>query len=385
MSTVHIDYLPELVAFRKSLHQFPELSGREHKTSEAIKTFLAPFQPTAIIDGLAKTGMAVIFEGNQPGKTIMIRCDIDALLIDEKTDVPYKSLYKGVSHSCGHDGHTAIAAGLAPLLYKNKIEKGRMVLLFQPSEEIGYGADTIIKDPKFKDIEPDYIFTLHNLPGFEEGQIVVSENIFAAASKGMIINLIGKTAHAAYPENGVPPTFAMARIIDDFSNLENEKYLFADFILATIIYARLGEVRFGTSPGSAEVMATMRAYQDDDMEALTNLLEKIVHKHARAHQLNYKIRYAEEFPMTLNNAKAGKVVMDVAKELKCDMHVLTEPFRWSEDFGHFTNHYKGAIFGLGAGLKHAQLHNSDYDFPDQIIGRGIKMLYGIIQKVLETA
>jgi len=233
------DTLNKLIAFRKYLHKYPELSKKEHETAKKIKEFLSTTLPDEIIHGVGGTGLAAIYNGKNPGKTIMIRGDIDALPIAEINNFEYASVNKNVSHKCGHDGHTTILAGLSIILNDKPIESGRVVLLFQPAEETGEGAAQVLSDSKFTELKPDYVFALHNLPGFDLNKVVIKEKHFAAASKGMIVKLFGKTSHAANPEHGISPALAVAEIIQQFNSLWQSKEKFKDFKLITLIHTRI--------------------------------------------------------------------------------------------------------------------------------------------------
>lgn len=371
----------ELTNFRKRLHKFPELSGKEKITANRVVDFARRFHHGEIITKLGGNGVAIVFKGKQTGKTILIRCDMDALPIHEDNESDHTSVYPNVSHKCGHDGHMAIVSGLVPLLAEEKIPKGKVVLLFQPAEETGEGAARVLLDPKFQKIIPDYVFALHNLPGYAQNEIIIRKNEFASASKGLIIRLKGKTSHAAEPEKGITPTPALADLMRGLVGLSKIKTL-KEFSLVTIIHCQLGNRAFGTTPGYAELMATLRSYKDEDMMVMTKRAEKLIHAAASRYNLKYEIEWVEKFPSTLNDDACVNQVRESAGENQLKVSEISHPFRWSEDFGHFTQQYKGALFGIGAGAGHPELHHPDYDFPDDIIVTGTKMFYSIIKKVL---
>jgi amidohydrolase len=371
----------ELINFRKRLHKFPELSGKEKVTANRMVDFARRFYHGEILTKLGGNGVAIVFEGMAAGKTILIRCDLDALPIQEVNEFDYTSVYPNVSHKCGHDGHMAIVSGLVPLLVNKKIPKGKVVLLFQPAEETGEGANRVLQDPRFAAIVPDYVFALHNLPGFPVNEIVVKENVFASSSRGLIIKLTGKSSHAAEPEKGITPSIAVAELIQLLTGLPTTKTL-KDFSLVTIIHARIGERAFGTTPGYAELMATLRSNNEDDMQHIRKQAEKFVSSVALKHKLKYEIEWVEEFPATVNDPLCVNIIRSGAEQNHLTINEISEPFRWSEDFGHFTQKFKGAMFGIGAGTTHPELHHPDYDFPDEIIVTGTKMFYSIIKKVL---
>lgn len=371
-------FLSEIIDLRRNLHKNPELSGKEFNTKKIIKTFFKKHPSYQSIEEIGETGLAVIYQGKNPGPTIMIRADIDALPINEELDIPYKSVNKNVSHKCGHDGHTAMVAGLACVLAKNPIKKGKLILLFQPAEETGTGAREIINNPKFKNLNPDYVFGLHNLPGFEKNTIITKNDTFALASKGIIIKLSGKSSQAAYPEFGVSPVFAMTNILQKFIEMQNDKNLCKDFFNITIVHARLGDVAFGTSPGYAEIMTTIRSSDDNDMKIISNIIENYVNKICQKNKIKFTITDTEVFDATKNYNDFNEIIEKITQKTGLKYKRINKPFRWSEDFGEYLKKYKGTFFGIGAGINHPNLHNPDYDFPDEIIETGITIFYNII-------
>jgi len=375
------DKLQKLILFRKELHQNPEVSKNEHATAERIIKFLDTLNTPQIMHPLGKTGLAAIFEGEETGPTVLIRADIDALPIQEINDFEYSSLNENVAHLCGHDGHSTILVGLAQQLDTAPLKKGKAILLFQPAEETGEGAKMVLDDPRFDNLVPDYVFALHNLPGYRLNNILVRKKHFAAASNGMIVKLFGKTSHAAHPEMGISPALAVANIISGFSELTLKKDGFKDFKLITIIHTLLGEIAFGTTPGYAELRATLRSFRNDDMDLLTEKAVSIVEKICDKHGLTEKIEWVESFPATVNDENCVDLVSEIAATNNFKIEQIDEPFRWSEDFGHFTLNYPGALFGIGSGEDHPALHNPDYDFPDKIIPTGITMFEGLVRKI----
>ncbi|MDX2301277.1 MAG: amidohydrolase [Microscillaceae bacterium] len=372
--------LQDLVSLRQALHREPEISNFEEQTAHKIAAFLTAFQPQQMIEHIGGHGLMAIFQGTEIGPTILIRCELDALPIPEELPLRYRSKYPQVSHKCGHDGHMAIVAGLAPSL--QKLSKGRVILLFQPAEETGEGAIRMLQDAKMHGIFVDYAFALHNLPGYPLHSILVKEGSFNAASKGMIVTLKGLTSHAAEPEKGINPSIALAEIIQELHQLSLEKDKFNNFTLITVIHALLGEISFGTSPGNAELRFTLRAFENEDMRMLSSLTVSRIMNIVEKKKIAWQVNWTDEFAATVNDPHCVQIIREVALKENFSLQELDQPFKWSEDFGQFTKKYKGAIFGLGAGLDHPALHNPNYDFPDEIIETGIRMFEGIIQKIL---
>lgn len=372
-----------LIKLRHKLHTLAEVSNKEKKTAAYIRQFLEKTNPDSFIENLGGHGLAAVYEGKETGPTVLIRAELDALPIPETINPAHKSITEGISHKCGHDGHMAMVCGVGLKLKVNPVKKGRVVLLFQPAEETGEGAARILDDEKFKPIIPDYVFALHNLPGFEEGEIVIKEGVFASASRGLIIRLKGKTSHAGHPEDGKSPALAAASLIQGLTALPSLYTTLHNAALVTIIHARIGEVAFGTTPGYAEVMATLRSYRKEDMETMIGKALDLVKGTCMAHGLNFETSWTEIFEANVNEKKCVKVITDAAASNGLKPRLIKNPFPWSEDFGRFTQKYAGAIFGLGSGLQHPQLHNSNYDFPDRILTQGVDMFCSIILGLLE--
>jgi len=367
--------------FRRTIHKYPELSWEENKTAQRVISFVKPFRPDEIISGIAGTGVAFVYRAKKPGPRVLVRCELDALPIPETNAFKYRSIYQSKSHKCGHDGHMAIIAGLAAVISEDRPVRGEVVLLFQPAEETGEGAASVISDRAFKKIKPDFVFSAHNLPGFETNAIIIRSGLFSAASKGLVIELEGKTSHASEPEKGVSPANTMARIIQYVSDLP-ESGGYRDFVLSTVVFARLGEVALGTSPGYAEIISTLRAYREDDMGLLSGRAVEAADRLAEEAGINVSKSWIQEFPATENNGECVELVTETAFEMSLGVVSPEEPFRWSEDFGHFTRLCPGAIFGIGSGERHPALHNPDYDFPEEIIPTGVEMFHRVIRKIL---
>ncbi len=371
----------ELISLRHHLHKNPELSGKENNTSSTIQNFVNKYTPSYMLN-LGETGLAFVFDSETPGETTMIRAELDALPITEESNIKHKSINKDIAHLCGHDGHMTIVAGLAKELSNNPPKKGKVVLLFQPAEETGEGAHAVIQDKKFRKIAPDYIFALHNIPGAALGNILIKEDTFAAASKGMTIKLFGKTSHAGEPEKGLSPTNALADIIGEVNKIKSDlMHNFSGTVLLTIVNVQLGEIAFGTSPGYAEIRITLRAFNDPDLDLLTKMLETQIYKIAKTEQLKAEITYSEVFPATTNSTICNDIIKKSSSAAGLKVEELKEPFSWSEDFGYFTQTIKGGFFGLGSGENQPALHNPNFDFPDKLIEKGIEVFNGIIKQI----
>jgi len=374
--------MDELKRLRHELHKNPELSNKEADTALRLKFFLSSHKPDELIQGVGGEGLLAVFRGAEPGPDVLFRADMDALPIVEKNKLPYKSSKNGVAHMCGHDGHMAILSGLAVYLSKHRPKRGRALLLYQPAEETGEGAYRALKDIQTRGFKPEFAFALHNMPRYPKGALLLNRGTFAAASKGMAIKLHGKSSHAAEPEKGLSPALAVSRIIEGLIHISKSASRFEEYVLLTIVYAKLGEVTFGTTPGYAEVGATLRAFKNSDMELLTTLSEELINRLAQEQNLTVEISYTDDFPATVNHAEAISYLEHSASKYGVPSVVLEQPNRWSEDFAHYSLACKAAIFGLGSGVEHADLHSPNYDFPDEIIEPGVNLFKGIAEEIL---
>ncbi len=373
--------IQDQIQFRRKLHRIAEQSGQEHQTSEAVREYLSATDPDEMITDIGGEGLAAVYDGREEGPTVMIRCELDALPIEETNDFEHRSQNDGTSHKCGHDGHMSIVTGIGRYLKDHRPENGRVILLFQPAEETGRGALRILDDEKFEAIEPDYIFALHNLPGFPKHQIIVRDDVFAAASIGLMVRLKGETSHAAHPYEGRSPALAMAQIIETFSAIPQFYTSLSDTAKVTLIHTKLGEKAFGTSPGFAEIATTLRTYNDDEMNKLEQKAIELAGGIADTYDLEMEYETTEPFKATVNEKSANDLLKEVVKSFDYEMEIPATPFAWSEDFGQLLNQYKGALFGLGSGEQHPQLHASHYDFPDEIIHTGLVMFLGVIDRL----
>jgi amidohydrolase len=374
--------LHKLKNLRYALHQKPELSGREATTEQTIESFLADTRPTHTIRKLGGNGIAFLYDSEVPGPRLGFRCELDALPIQESNNWMHRSRVPGVSHKCGHDGHMAITAGIGHWLKENPVNKGSILLLFQPAEETGEGAAAIVQDPRWEEMKPDWLFGLHNIPGYPQGEIMLKNGPFCAASKGLLLKMKGITSHAAEPEKGKNPSAALARIMLALEELPQQALNWNDLVLLTPVYARMGDKAFGTSAGYAEYGATLRAFQEEDMALLCREAEAIIARNCHNQQLPFELSYQEVFPATLNQPQGNTYVREAARAADLSLRELNIPFRWSEDFGWYGSSCPSVFFGLGAGKEQPALHHPDYDFPDAIIKPGLAVFVSLIRQIL---
>lgn len=359
---------------RRELHAYPELSGQELGTVACLSEFLLPCSPSRLINGLGGNGLAAVFEAasGAPGPTVALRAELDALPIQETGDHPHASQHEGVAHLCGHDGHMAALCGVGLRRRVRPLTRGRLVLLFQPAEETGKGARAVAEDPRWQELAIDHIIGVHNLPGHPLGEVVVREGVFTAGSVGLIIRLQGRTAHAAYPEKGLSPSLALSRLVPGLAALPCDLDDDAGLAMVTVVHARLGDIAFGTSPGRAEIMATLRGANETTLAELQGRAAGLARREAAQDGLRCRVEWVEEFPVTENDDLAVAVARRAAEATGLRATEPSEsPFRWSEDFGWLTRGISGALIGLGSGRDQPALHSPDFDYPDALLDTAV--------------
>ncbi|MCP5380940.1 MAG: amidohydrolase [Kordiimonadaceae bacterium] len=375
------DNLKPLVDLRHRLHEYPELSGQEKKTASLMAKKLKELVPDELITGIGGYGVAARFNSANPGPCVLFRAELDALPIEEINDFPHRSKNSGISHKCGHDGHMSIIYGLAQMISNERPKQGSVILLFQPAEETGEGARAVVADPKYSMLKPDYCYALHNLPGHPLAEVLIRSGTFNCASRGMIVNLSGKTAHAAYPETGVSPALALAELLQVFPGLASTVNK-NELLMTTTVHATMGERAFGTAPADAEFMVTLRSETNEGMDLLVAKATEQIKKTAADYGLKYEIGWTDIFDASINDLECVENVARAAKNTAHTVCWLPEAFRWSEDFGAISASAKGAMFAYGAGEQRPQIHNPDYDFPDDLINSGMSIFFDLYKQHL---
>ena len=374
---------PEIINLRKELHRNPELSSFEYGTAKRIRRFIEKHNPTDILENIGGTGLVAIYKYQKKGKSITIRCELDALPIQEENEFKHQSKKEGISHKCGHDGHMAIVSGLIFWLKNQSFNSGEIILLFQPAEENGKGANRVLKDERFKSLKTDYVFALHNIPKEPLNGIILIDKRFSAEVQSFIVSVKGKKSHASEPENGINPALGLSNIITTLSKLEVVKPEDKNFTLMTPVHINMGQIAYGISPANGELHYTIRTWNRKNMSALRVQINEIIQQVCQIHKLQYEIVWLEYFPAAANDIESNNFIEKAAKENNYKISERPYPFKFGEDFGWFSREYKTAMFGLGAGLDTPALHNAAYDFPDEIIETGITMFKSIISNIMK--
>lgn len=374
--------LIQLTEFRHQLHQSPELSGEETNTASQVATFLQPYKPDHFYDDLSGNAIAAIYDGEEAGPTILFRCELDALPIFETTQVSYKSKQDNIAHSCGHDGHMAIVSSLALKLHEKRPRSGRVILLFQPAEETGKGAKPLVAALQNNNLVPEYSFSLHNMPKLDMHSVNIKDGFFNCASVGMKIELLGRTSHASRPEDGINPSQATCEILAEVKNIIEEYSSHEAYCSISITHVSMGEKSFGVTAGSAEIMLTLRSESDLLLQNMQDRLDIFTQKVSQKYNLNYKHNYDEAFDACINNPETGAKIRQACANLNIPVVEMADASRASEDFGQFANISKSAMFFLGSGIDTPQVHNPDFNFPDELIESGHNIFHQIIKDYL---
>ncbi len=373
----------EVLNLRKKLHQYPELSGKEKNTATTIAAFIQQHNPTTVLQNFGNHGLAAIYDYGSTGPTIVIRCELDALPIEELNTFEHRSRIKGVSHKCGHDGHMAIVSGLIFWLKQQTFSSGKIVLLFQPAEETGKGAYKVVTDTRFKELQPDYIFALHNIPGESLHTIIPIQGNFSPAVQSLAIYLKGKESHASEPENGINPASSISLIIDELNKLNVTDTSTENFTLITPIYINMGKQAYGISAGEGELHYTLRCWTDDNLQILKKTINNRLLRITTDHYIEYEIAWFDYFPASVNDASCNEFISLAANQLNLTTKIKETPFKFGEDFGWFSKYYKTAMFGIGSGIASPALHHAEYDFPDELLETGIDIFSKIIELIFE--
>lgn len=370
----------ELINIRKELHNNPELSGHESQTAKRIIEELKKCGPDELITQIGGRGIAAKFNSqNDSVSTVLFRAELDAIAVHEETGLSYRSNTEGVMHGCGHDGHMTILLGLASELHQNRPKEKDVWILFQPAEENGKGASEMLADPKFDQVEADFAFALHNLPGYPANQVIVKKGVFAAASTGVQVKFKGKSSHAAYPDRGINPSGAVADLLT-FVNRGFEEFKSKDSLNKIVTsYVKVGEEAFGISPGEGRVGFTLRSASEEDLYGAVEKVKDQVKKLQTDFKGELTAEEVEPFASTVNHAEGVERVLAAAHQAGLARKVLEKPFPWSEDFGEFRRKFPITLFGLGSGEGHAPLHSERYDFNDDLIEAGVNLFKKLIE------
>ena len=344
---------------RRTLHEHPQTAGNEQFAHDTIVNHLQGLHPDKVYTHVGGYGVIAVWGKDPQAPTVAFRADNDALPI---------------GHRCGHDGHTTILLRLAELIdeHVSTYQRINILLLWQPAEETGTGSRAVLDTGILQQYNIQSFYALHNLPGYPLGTVVLCPRTFAAASTGVVYRLDGRETHASTPELGINPGMAIAEIINRFNGFNGRD---GEFRQSTLICVHIGQPAFGTSAGHGEVMFTLRAFTNDEMEKMLSEANQVVDEVSARYGLKVSRSLVEPFRATENNGDCVEAIEKAAEDVPLRVRYQMEPNRWSEDFAEYLLEFKGAMFGIGSGETHAELHHPDYDFPDDLIEPAAQLFF----------
>ncbi len=357
-----MDIYQQAVLLQNSLHHLPEASGCETKTKAVLMNYLSGYPDLEIVDQ-GKWFYAVHREGPL-APSVAFRAEMDAMVgIDGQ---PY--------HGCGHDGHVSILAALAAWTSGKTLRKN-VYFLFQHAEETGEGAQECLA--LFQQESIDALYGFHNCPGYPAGAVLLLPNTVACASRGLVLHFEGEQAHAANPEQGNNPIFLIAEFFSRWDALTHSDG-YDGMVLATPICINAGSEAFGVAAGSGEIGLTLRSWYNEDLEKLEQRFIAWAQELADKAGVKLTHRTQDVFYATVNNPKIYRRCEMAAEKAGLSSIALSEPFRWSDDFGRYCSKVRTCYIGIGSGENAPPLHTPQYQWNHAVTETALKLFQTII-------
>jgi amidohydrolase len=379
------DLQPDIQAWRRDIHQHPELLYDVHRTAAFVAERLKEFGCDEVATGLGRTGVVGVIKGKKPAggdiKVIGLRADMDALPIEEETNLAYASKTPGKMHACGHDGHTAMLLGAARYLAETRNFAGNAVVIFQPAEEGGAGAAAMIRDGLMDRFAIDQVFGMHNYPGSPVGSFAIRSGPIMAATDAIDIEIEGQGGHAARPHKCLDSVMVGAQLITALQQIVSRNVDPLDSAVISICEFHAGNAR-NVIPQTAVLRGTVRT--------LTAKVRQLIEKRVRevttgvAHMTGARIdlTYERGYPVTSNHAAQTDFATQVAKEIAGDANVRgMSPMMGAEDFAYMLEQRPGAFIFCGNGDS-AGLHHPAYNFNDEAIVFGTSYWIRLVENAL---
>lgn len=375
----------ELVAVRRDLHQHPEIAFEEVRTSGIVAERLRALG-LDVRTGIAKTGVLATVRGGRPGKTVLLRADMDALPIQEQNDTPYRSRVAGKMHACGHDCHTSILLGLAAHLVREARDlTGAVRLCFQPAEECGGGAETMIAEGAL-DPRPDAAFGLHVWQDLDLGLVGVTPGPFMAAVDEFTVTVTGRGAHGAMPQLGVDPVVCLAHMVTALQTIASRNASPFAEVVVSATQIRAGSA-FNIIPETAWMNGTVRVFDPELWAKLPDHFDRIVRGVAAAFGCTVEIEYHRFNQPTINEPAMAALACEAAAEVVGPENVRDDVRTMGgEDFSAFLRQVPGCFIAIGSrnaarGLVQGH-HHPRFDVDEQCLAIGAEVLLRTTQKFL---
>jgi len=373
---------PTIVEWRHDFHRNPELQYELPKTAAKVADLLRSFGCDEVVEGVGKSGVVGVIHGqvDTSRRVIGLRADMDALPIDEKSDVLYKSEVPGVMHACGHDGHTAMLLGAAQYLCETRNFDGKAAVIFQPAEEGGAGAKAMIDDGLVTRFNIDEFYGIHNMPGIETGKFAIRQGPLMASADRFKIILTGKGGHAAMPHLAVDTTLVAAQILVNLNLIVSRSIDPLKRVVVTAGTFKTDSSALNVIANTVELEGSVRSLDEDMRDLVQERLSQVAEGTAAANQCEITIEYERGYPITDNNEEATQHAISVASSVS-EVDTDTPPIMPSEDFAYMLMEKPGAFIFLGNGDSQ-MLHNPEYIFDDEAIPFGSSWYAGMVEERL---
>ncbi len=381
---------PELTALRRDLHAHPELGFEEVYTAGRVEQALRLCGVDEVHTGIGKTGVVGVIRGREPGtRMIGLRADMDALPMAEAGEMPWRSTRPGLMHGCGHDGHTAMLVGAARYLAETRNFKGTAVLIFQPGEEGYAGARAMVQDGLFDRFPVEAVYAMHNWPAMRPGTIGTHPGPMMAAADRVTIEVTGKGGHGGHAYLAVDPVLVAAHIITAAQSIVSRNVRAIDSAVISLCAMQAGDLQaFSVIPGKAVLSGTVRSFRPEVQDLVERRLTELCSAVAQGFGATATVHYERIYPATVNSAREAQFAADVAARLVGPAQVTRdlEPSMGAEDFSFMLQVKPGAYLRIGQGGEGScMLHNSRYDFNDDILPLGAALHASLIEQSMPLA
>src|SRR5712672_2810502 len=380
------DLKPVIQAWRRDIHEHPELLYEVHRTAALVADRLREFGCDEVITGLGRTGVVGVIKGNKAAgkgdiRVIGLRADMDALPIEEATNLAYASKTKGKMHACGHDGHTAMLLGAARYRAETRNFAGEAVVIFQPAEEGGAGAAAMIKDGLMDRFAVDHVYGMHNYPGIPVGSFAIRSGPIMAATDSIDIRIEGLGGHAARPHKCIDSVLVGAQLITALQSIVSRSVNPLDSAVISMCEFHAGVAR-NVIPQTAILRGTVRTLTVEVRELVEKRVREVVAGVAQITGAKIDFVYERGYPVVVNHAAQTDVATQVAKEIAGDANVHeTHPLMGAEDFAYMLEARPGAFIFCGNGDT-AGLHHPEYNFNDEAIVHGTSYWIKLVENAL---
>ncbi|MEA2921149.1 MAG: hypothetical protein QOF07_1112 [Bradyrhizobium sp.] len=380
------DLQPDIQAWRRDIHEHPELQYDVHRTAAFVADRLREFGCDEVATGLGRTGVVGVIKGRKPAgrgdiKVIGLRADMDALPIEEATSLPYASKTPGKMHACGHDGHTAMLLGAARYLAETRNFAGDAVVIFQPAEEGGAGAAAMIDDGLFDRFAIDQVYGMHNGPGIPVGSFAIRPGPIMAATDAIDLRIEGLGGHAARPHKCIDPVLAGAQLITALQGIVSRNVDPLEAAVISICEFHAGNAR-NVIPQTAELKGTVRTLTAEVRELVEKRVREVVAGVAQVTGTKIDLEYVRGYPVVVNHGPQTDFATQVAREVAGEANVHDmPPLMGAEDFAYMLEKRPGAFIFCGNGDS-AGLHHPAYNFNDEAIVFGTSYWIKLVENTL---